>query len=277
MKVKKLLLIALGGIVGLTSFAQGTKKADKKAVKQERINARVKLEEENEPAFKKQFAFGLKVNTDGYGISFEKGIYKTIKKTTLYQFEFNEKFHPKEEKEISSVDQLGNASHVKFGKANNFYQFKLGYGQQYLIGGKANKNGVAVSAIYSGGLSLGIIKPYYVDIYDNNTNEQLKYKFTDTLPAGSDYSIIGASGFTTGWSEVKFKPGVHAKAALRFDYGRFKETITAIETGINLEYYTSDILQMSLLDNATSPTTFTTKQNKLFFNAYISIQLGKRK
>ena len=39
-------------------------------------------------------------------------------------------------------------------------------GQQYLIGGKGNKNGVAVSAIYGGGLSLGYLKPYYLNVHD---------------------------------------------------------------------------------------------------------------
>ena len=35
---------------------------------------------------------------------------------------------------------------------------------QKLIGGKGNKNGVAVSAIYGGGISAGLLKPYYLQI-----------------------------------------------------------------------------------------------------------------
>src|SRR5206468_9368302 len=141
------------------------------------------------------------------------------------QFELNEKFHPKEEKQTRQIDFFGNVSQIKFGKANNFFQFKMGYGQQRLVGGKANKNGVAVSAIYAGGVSVGLAKPYYVDLQDANSNTRLRYKFVDTFPPNG--SIIGASGFTVGWGEVKVRPGLHAKTALRFDYGRFNETVTA--------------------------------------------------
>jgi len=274
MQVKKLLLLALAVSAGIASYAQ---QKDKKTAKQERIEARMQLEEENDPPFKKQHIFGIKLNSDGYGISYESGKYKTVRKTRLLQFELNEKFNPKEEKVTSSQDAFGNVSQVKFGKANNFFQFKVGYGQQYLIGGKANKNGVAVSAIYVGGLSLGILKPYYIDVQDQNTGEQLRYKFTDSIPTNSNYAIIGASGATVGWSEVKFKPGVHAKGALRFDYGRFNETVTALEAGLNMEYYTSEILQMTYATQKGPNPPFVSKQNKFFINAYITIEFGRRK
>ncbi len=90
---------------------------------------------------------------------------------------------------------------------------------------------MAVTAIYAGGLSLGLVKPYYVDVERESNQERLRIKFTDTLPQGDRYFIKGASGFTVGWSEVKLVPGIHAKAALRFDYGRFNETVTALEAG----------------------------------------------
>lgn len=270
--MKKLLLPALVLLTTAISYAQ-TK--DKKTAKKERIEARMKLEEENDPPFKKQRIFGIKLNSDGYGIAYESGKYVTARRTRLLQFELNEKFHPKEEKVTSSQDIFGNVSQVKFAKANNFFQFKAGYGQQHLIGGKANKNGVAVSAVYAGGLSLGILKPYYIDIQSASTNEQLRYKFSDTIPTG--YQIIGASGPTVGWSEAEFKPGVHAKTALRFDYGRFNETVTAIETGLNVEYYTSDILQMTYPTQAGPNPPYASKEKKLFFNAYICIEFGRRK
>ncbi|HJU46153.1 MAG TPA: hypothetical protein VJ647_05170 [Chitinophagaceae bacterium] len=273
--MKKLLLLALAVSAGIGSYAQ---QKDKKTAKKERIEARMKLAEENDPPFKKHSIFGLKLNSDGYGIAYESGKYITARKTRLLQFELNEKFHPKEEKVSSLPDAFGNVTHLKFGKANNFFQFKAGYGQQRLIGGKANKNGVAVSALYAGGLSLGILKPYYVDVEDaNNGNERIRYKFSDSIPASSSYNIVGASGFGAGWGEAKFKPGIHAKTALRFDYGRFNETVTAIEAGVNIEYYTSEILQMTFPTQIGPNPPFISKENKLFFNAYISIEFGRRK
>ncbi|HMC86292.1 MAG TPA: hypothetical protein VKI61_12240 [Chitinophagaceae bacterium] len=269
--MKKILIVATFSLIALAIKAQDSThsripRQDRKSEKRQRINALLKLEEEGDPAFRKQNIFGIKLATDGYGISFEKGRYKTPRRTLLYQFELNEKKNPKEEKTASSQNIFtGQVNSVIWGKANNFYQFKLGLGQQYLIGGKANKSGVAVSAIYAGGISIGLAKPYEVDVINEATQEQSRKKFTDSAD-GNTYQLIGASGFTHGWNEVKVKPGLHAKVAMRFDYGRFNETVSAIEAGLNAEYYFSKVEQLIYV-----------KPKPFFFNAYITILFGRRK
>ena len=65
---------------------------------------------------------------------------------------------------------------------------------------------------------------------------------------------------------MKFVPGVHARAALRFDYGRFNEMVSAIEIGLNAEAYSRKINIMLLNPN-----------KQFFFNGYIALILGKRK
>jgi hypothetical protein len=272
--VKHIIVLVFVFAIGTNAFAQNPDtrqraRVDKKSEKRERINTLIKLEEEGDVSFRKHSLFGFKLATDGYGISYEIGKYKTLRKTVLYQFELNEKLHNKEEKSRNNSIDFFNSTSYKYGKANNFYQFKVGYGQQHLIGGKANKNGIAVSAIFAGGLSAGLVKPYYVDANDNN-DQRIRYKFSDTLPGGSRPQYLGASGFTVGWNELKVKPGVHAKTALRFDYNRFNEAITAVEAGVNAEYYTSKVLQMSTAGTSNIQKSF-------FFNAYIAVEFGKRK
>ena len=271
--MKKLFVFVLFGITTWTLKAQDSTKTSRqvkdfrKAEKRQRINTLLKLEEEQDPAFRKHSIFGIKAASDGYGISWELGKYKGPKKAMIFQVELNEKKHPKEQK-ISVVQNSGGFGQINsliFAKANNFYQFKLGVGQQYIIGGKANKNGVNVSAIYAGGLSLGLLKPYFVDISNSTTGDKKKVLFSDT----SDYTgyvIDGASGFTYGWSKLTVAPGAHAKLAMRFDYGRFNESITAIEAGINAEYYFKDVPQLVLV-----------KEKKFFFNGYVTILFGRRK
>lgn len=269
-------MFAAAVLIGIVTTAQDTRpksqpKQNKKTQKRERINTILKQEEEEgEIVFHTHSIFGIKLNTDGYGILYERGKYVSPRKTNVLQFELNEKLSTKEEKTTTGFDIFGNVSSAKYGKANNFYQFKVGYGQQYTIGGKANKNGVAVTALYSGGLTLGLLKPYFVDVERESNRERLRVKFTDTLPAGDRYFIKGASGFTVGWNELKLSPGVHAKTALRFDYGRFNEMVTAIEAGINAEYYTSKILQMGLGNSFKIEKQF-------FFNAYVALEFGRRK
>ncbi len=271
-------MIILAVLICSASFAQQRSptsrqkvKQDRKSEKRERLNTLLKQEEEEgEIVFDKHSIFGIRIASDGYGILYEKGKYISPRKTNLLQFELNEKFSDKEEKQATNLDIFGNVAQAKYAKANNFFQFKAGLGQQLTIGGKANKNGVAVTALYAGGLSLGMLKPYYIDVERESNRARLRVKFTDTLPQGDRYFIKGASGFTVGWNELKFVPGAHAKAALRFDYGRFNEMVTAIEAGINAEYYTSPVLQMAVGKSVR-------QERQFFFNAYIAVLFGRRK
>ena len=238
---------------------------NKRDAKKERINNLIRMEEEGDLIFNKHNIFGIRLATDGYGINFEKGKFVTPTRTILYQFELNEKKSPKEHKVSASPDQFNYSSLVPY-KLNNFYIFKLAMGQQHLIGGKGNKNGVAVTALYTGGVSIGMLKPYYVDVQNTQTGETSRKTFTelqtDTLPD----VVTGASGFTVGWGHLKIKPGLNAKGAMRFDYGRLNQTVTAIEVGLTGEYYFSKIPQVLLVP-----------QKTFFFNAYVQIMFGSRK
>ena len=96
MQVKKIVIILLACVCVVDSFAQYkketlSKKQQKKEERRERINALSKQEEEGEVVFNKQNVFGIKMITDGYGLSYEYGRYKSNRKTLLFQFEFNEK------------------------------------------------------------------------------------------------------------------------------------------------------------------------------------------
>lgn len=253
-------IVSIASVAGQTNPETPTRssKKDRQAAKRERINNLLRQEEEGEIIFNKQNVFGLKLATDGYGLSFETGRMKSNRISTLYQLELSEKKHNKEKKQGASINQY-QVNSVVPGKINNFYQLKLGIAQQRIIGGKGNKNGVAVSAIYGGGLTLGLLKPYYVDVKEG-------FRTTYDKIIDSAYIPLGASGFTVGWDEVKFRPGALAKAAIRFDYGRLNETVSAIEAGIQTEFFAQKVPQM--LYN---------KEKQFFFSAYISLLLGRRK
>jgi hypothetical protein len=256
-------LIACGAWAQNTPETKSPYKKDKKSAKKEQINALLKQEEEGEIIFNKQSIFGIKLSTDGYGLAYEWGRFKSNRLATIFQIELNEKKSAKEKRSTSSVGAF-NFNSVIYGKMNNFYQLKLGVGQQRIIGGKGNKNGVAVMATYSGGLSVGFEKPYYADVVDPATDTRFRKTFPKIID--SSYTIIGASGFTVGWGDVKIRPGAHAKTGLRFDFGRFNETVTAIEVGVSAEFYAQKIAQMVY-----------SKEKQFFFNGYVTLLLGRRK
>jgi hypothetical protein len=277
MEVKKLFLITFVLSSVMATAQQKIKttaggidpKQQKKAERREKINQLIKQEEEGALIFQKQGAFGFKFNTDGWSMFYEHGKYKTITKTNLWWLELGERKHPKEEK-IPAIGQSNGfliLSSYIYGKQNNFYYLKAGLGQQKLIGGKGNKNGVAVSAIYGGGITAGFLKPYYIQIdrQHNGQIETIKYDNNDADFLDGTIAV-GRGGLTKGFSEMKFVPGAHARAALRFDYGRYNEVLSALEVGVNAEYYSK-----------TMPILLLNKENKFFFNAYIALVFGKRK
>ena len=133
-------------------------KAQKKQEKKEKINQLIKQEEEGALIYQKQHAYGFNFQTDGWSFFYEKGKYKTITKTGLWWVSFGERKHPKEERipTVSSSGGLLIVSSYTYGKVNNFYSLNVGIGEQRLIGGKGNKNGVAVSLIYGGAFAAGL-------------------------------------------------------------------------------------------------------------------------
>lgn len=266
--MKKTVLIAVCTFVVTVGYSQNKDlKQQKKAERQEQIKHMISQEEEGAIIFQKQTVFGVKLNTDGYGMFIETGRMKTARKANLYSLELGERKHSKEEK-LSTITGSYLSNPYIYGKINNFYYAKLGYAQQRLIGNKGNKNGVAISAIYGGGLSAALLKPYYLKVANPNSNTatDVKYNNNDSVFLDNPGYILGSSGFTKGFGEIKFKPGAYLKTALRFDYGRYNELVSAIEVGLNVEFYTSKM-----------PVMLLQKQRSTFFNAYAAIEFGHRK
>jgi len=237
--------------------------------RREKINQLIKQEEEGALIYQKQISQGIHFNTDGWSIFYEKGKYKTITTTNLWWIEVGEHRHPKEERTptASSVQGFIILSNYVYGKQNNLYDVKLGFGQQKLIGGKGNKNGVAVSAIYGGGISAGLLKPYYLQIQNPSTQRQEDIKYDNNDQLFLDPTVIlGKGSFSKGFGEMQIVPGGHVKGALRFDYGRYNEVVSALEVGLKATYFSKKMPIMLLND-----------EKSLFFNAYISVTFGKRK
>jgi hypothetical protein len=269
--VKKLSFLLFIAAIAISSSAQDStlsrreRKNQQQEAKRQKINSMIKQSEEGVLIYSKQSIFGIQFRTNGYGGFYELGKMKTNRKTSIYRIDITEIKHPKEDKLSSGGVFFGNP--YVFGKINNFYQVTLGIGQQYILGQKGNKNGVAVSAIYNAGFALGLLRPYYLEVQDPLTaeNKIIKYSVQDSsLFVGP--TIVGGGGLGKGWSEIKMKPGGFAKAALRFDYGRFNEVVSGIEVGLSLEAYASKI-----------PIMLQQKDKQLFFQGYISMLFGRRK
>lgn len=269
--MKKLSLITIVLLLIISSSAQDStssnrdSRKDRKEAKRKKVSELMRQAEEGVLVYSKQSIFGVQLRTNGYGIFYELGKMKTNRKTNIYRIDFCEIKNHKEEKLLGN-NFFGNS--FIYGKINYFYPVNLGFGQQHIIGQKGNKNGVAVSMVYSGGLIVGLLRPYYVAVRDDaaGENRTIKYSVKDSaLFLGN--TITGGGGFGKGWSEIKIKPGFFAKYALRFDYGRFNESVSGLEIGLSAEIYASKIPIM----------LFPNKDKRLFIQGYLAVLFGKRK
>lgn len=264
--MKKITLIVFVALLATTSHSQSSRedRLERKEAKRNKISELVRQAEEGVLVYEKQSIFGIQLRTNGYGAFYELGFMKTNRKTNIFRLDIAEIKHPREEKLFGGSFPFG--SPFVYGKINYFYPISLGFGQQYILGQKGNKNGVAVSAVYNAGLTLGLLRPYYVVIQDATNNEKtIKYTPEDSTDfLGGPF--LSRGGFGKGWSELKVKPGAFAKLAMRFDWGRFNETVSGMEIGMSVDYYTSDI-----------PILLFQNDKKLFFQGHVAILFGRRK
>lgn len=259
--MRKLFFIIISLVIAITSFAQKSSKKERHDQSRRRVDALIKQEEEGVIAYKKHTAFGGKLINNGYGAFIEFGKFNSVKKGMLYQLEISEYKSAREEKQSNLYAY---STPFIFGKQNFFYPVKLGVQQQLVIGNKSNKNGVSITANYGGGISVGLLRPYYVHL--NTVDTYVKYESKDSALFLDPGGISGGPGFSKGWSDLQVTPGAYAKTALRFDYGSYNEIISAVEVGISADYYSKKI-----------PLMVHERPKQFFFTGYVAIIFGRRK
>ncbi len=207
---------------------------------------------------------GLSIHTEGWGFYFRKGKILDIYKKIYWEAEFVTMYHAQEYK-ISNPNQP-EASPYYFGKLNGMGTLRLGVGVSRMIWRKNDLSCVQIDAVYSAGVSLAVLKPVYLEIYSTGpTGDQLPvpekydpYKDTPT-------NIYGRASVFDGMGELSFYPGLYAKGGLNFDFANRNKSIKAIEAGIVVDGYKNVIPMMAF-----------TKNNQVFINLYLSINVGKR-
>jgi hypothetical protein len=219
----------------------------------------------------KELSGGFRLNTGGWSIFAERGVVKSEEKESdlfynlrYAQIEFSEKKHPKEMRSTSGNGGSEAPRTYIYGKINNFYTFKVGYGNRRMIAGKPDPGTVSIHWIYNGGLSLGMAKPYYLSM---GNGKDIKYSDEDKEDFLAGQNIVGSAGFGKGLNQIKFIPGLQVRTGLHFDFAprERKHTKLALETGMTAELYTKKI---ELMANQ--------KAVPYFVNLYVSLQFGRR-
>ena len=129
---------------------------------------------------------------------------------------------------------------------------------------KFDKNGISIRLFYSGGFSIGFIKPIYYEVYNSvRIGEFIDVEYKKFDAAIHQPEIGGPGPFFMGFNELKVVPGLTGKTGLSFEYSQKNAIVHALEAGISLTAYPYEI-----------PIMATKKNNFLFFNLIVGYRFG---
>ncbi len=222
---------------------------------------------------KKELSLGYRLGSDGWSVFSDYGRVRAIDakhpdmfhNVLLYQLELTEKHDPKEQKIKIENNTSTFSSSYRYGKINNFYALKLGFGFRKMLAGKPDPGAVSIHWVNLGGFSLGMLKPYYLKMSSIAGGDVIKYTDLNKEDFLNEYNIEGKGGFAKGLDELQMIPGGHFKSALHFDYATAKNVVFAVEAGVNAEYYSQEVQLM-----ASQPA------RAGFYNLFVSLQVGSR-
>ncbi|MFN8293608.1 MAG: hypothetical protein U0T72_07760 [Chitinophagales bacterium] len=226
----------------------------------------------DEYVYTREMSGGVRAQTNGFSLFLEYGFIKNIFKTRIIQLEYQYfvDYKLKREKAVPIGKDTGRD--YFYGLQNKFHAIRINYGVRRMIAEKARRNGVRLSFMAMGGISLGLMVPYYLDlkyqpdgvggayeIRSERYSEANRDKFLDKQ------AINEASTLAKGFAKTEPVPGLHGKMGLNFDFGTRDEFVKALEAGVMADIYYKPL---PLLIN---------DQNRFYkFSAYISFQFGKR-
>ncbi len=174
----------------------------------------------------------------------------------------------KDYREFTSPYSFNGRSYLE-GKLNQLIVIRPMFGRTMTLFRKSEEGGPALKGILATGPSIGLQKPYYVDISYTNTATNQTTTFAVPYAKTLDDSypkafIIGSASFLNGFSEAKLIPGWHLKSALNLELESFKQNHMSIELGFCLDYFTKPI---EMLNQTPGRNVYTT--------GYLTVYFGK--
>jgi hypothetical protein len=241
------------------------------------INAQVTLQPKQSETkklgvvYNSEFAINGYLHTKGWGFGVIFGEIKTYYKTSFYHLDFSTIKHPKEHRPTDQINQFNILSRPYiYAKENSFYAIRGGIGEKRYFSEKAKRRGLAVGVSYQFGASIGVLKPYYLDIRidetGNNLTESQKYSEENRDKFLNPRYVDGSSGFFKGFNELDFALGVHVKGGAHLAWGAYDKKVKALEIGLMLDLFFQDI-----------PIMIEERNRPYFLNLYLNLQFGKRK
>jgi hypothetical protein len=224
------------------------------------LSAQGDISDDKKALIRNEQSFSIMLNSNGWGGSYTYGKMRSVKRKQLWNFELVSIKDPKEYK--ISHPLYPDKRRFVFGKTNDFFNFRFGYGQLITLFDKKDKGGIGVRCYYHVGILGGFLKPVYYIFSNIEDSTIIEKKFDSSIH--DPYSILGGSSFFKGFDEFAFVPGAYAKLGASFEFGRRELILNALEGGLSLDVFSKKI---DLMAN---------NQNQfLFFSIFASYRFGK--
>ncbi len=229
--------------------------------------------------YDKEFSVDMKLHTNGFALGVNIGELRSFYLTRFVHISIGEIKHAKEFRQNDGQISLTQVSRsFIYGKQNNLYTLRAGVGEKRYFSEKAARKGVAVGWSYEAGGTLGLLKPYYLQLLNSLEPGSLEFiirseKYSDETAERflNIDRIQGASGFAAGLGEISVLPGFHGKLSMHFDWGAFDEFVKAMEAGVMVDVFFKKVPIM-----VESDLVGDTENRPLFINLFLNLQLGKR-
>jgi hypothetical protein len=210
-----------------------------------------------------EFVYGINLNSNAGLIGGVIFRYSQPLSDRMYQHFSVELVNVKHPKEFRF--QGGGNSFI-YGKHNYLFALRPQYGRELVLFRKAPEEGVRINVLVAGGPSIGIIKPYFVELSLSTTQTSIVQYDLDN-PAHDQGQILGSTGLLR-FNGTQLAAGLHAKVGATFVFGNFRSSVTGFEVGALAEVYNRDIPIIKFSD----------VPNKQFFSSvYLNLFFGGRK
>lgn len=218
----------------------------------------------NKASLRKEYYGGVQIHTSGWGGTFTYSKFNTFKKKNTYTIDFASMKHGKEFKRTSTNDER--AKGYFYGKLNTLNVLRLNKGTKKVIYEKKRKQGLQIAHNISYGVTLGLLKPVYLEVLKVNSNQDVRVvteKYDPELHHINN--IYGRSSNLTGLSELSIVPGVNLKTGFIFEFANDREKVKSLELGIGLDAFYKRVPIMSEIKN-----------NFLYPTVFLNLQFGKK-
>ncbi|EMR01002.1 hypothetical protein [Cesiribacter andamanensis] len=231
------------------------------------LEASAQQREKEEDEYTREYVWGINKNTNGgyiggFNLKFSRRVQPSMFRTL--GFEIVNVKHPKEIR----VPAFSGGSFI-LGKSNYLYSMRFSYGMERLLFRKGPQQGVQVTVHASGGPTLGIIAPYYIEVHGGSSSVS---GFTTTAqydPYNSAHvvnNIYGTGRPLEGIGQSDITAGLHARTGFSFEFGTFRTNVSGLELGIMLEAFPNEVVLLPRSEN-----------QRLFPSAYITLFHGSRR